>query len=64
MEKGREEVRKSISGSAIKLLTKKFGTLPEDMTERIEKLPIETLKTIIDNIFDLKSLDEVSEYLK
>ncbi|WP_196007999.1 Rpn family recombination-promoting nuclease/putative transposase [Clostridium tyrobutyricum] len=64
MEKGREEVRKSISGSAIKLLTKKFGTLPEDMTERIEKLPIETLKAIIDNIFDLKSLDEVSEYLK
>ncbi|MBV4438462.1 Rpn family recombination-promoting nuclease/putative transposase [Clostridium tyrobutyricum] len=64
MEKGREEVRKSISGSAIKLLTKKFGALPEDMTERIEKLPIETLKTIIDNIFDLKSLDEVSEYLK
>ncbi|WP_058953351.1 Rpn family recombination-promoting nuclease/putative transposase [Clostridium tyrobutyricum] len=64
MEKGREEVRKSISGSAIKLLTKKFVTLPEDMTERIEKLPIETLKTIIDNIFDLKSLDEVSKYLK
>ncbi|WP_077369179.1 Rpn family recombination-promoting nuclease/putative transposase [Anaerosalibacter sp. Marseille-P3206] len=68
MEKGMEkgiqqgERRKSLN-YAIKLLTKKFGKLPEDYKEKLNNADIEILDLIIEEIFSLESLDDIDKYL-
>lgn len=56
------ERRKSLN-YAIKLLTKKFGKLPEDYKERLNNADTEILDLIIEEIFSLESLDDVDKYL-
>ena len=72
IRKGREEGRKEgkkeglLEGrrkTLIKLLTKKFEVLPDDMYVKIENSDSDVLETIIDEIFDLKSLDDINKYL-
>lgn len=68
IEKGREEgIEKgecyALSKTAIRLLTKKFGILPEANSSKIKKLDVVTLEIIIDEIFEYKSLDEINKYL-
>jgi len=48
----------------ITLLTKKFGSLPENLLKNInESNDIDILQKIIDNIFDVTSFDEVIDFL-
>lgn len=47
----------------MKLLTKKFGTLPEEIRIGISKLDLVTLEVIIDGIFEYQSLEEVKKYI-
>ncbi|GLI20233.1 hypothetical protein TSYNTROPHJE_20460 [Tepidanaerobacter syntrophicus] len=61
LEKGKREERIT---TAIKLLTKKFGPLPEEFKSKISKLDAVTLEVIIDGIFDYESLDDVKKYIK
>lgn len=56
------ERRKSIN-YAIKLLTKRFGRLPEDYKKRIENADIEILDLIIEEIFSFEGLDDVKKYI-
>jgi hypothetical protein len=58
---GRVEERIEV---VIKLLTKRFGQLPEDLTTKVHAADEIHLGTIIDDIFQIQSLEEVSEYLK
>ncbi|GAQ25683.1 Rpn family recombination-promoting nuclease/putative transposase [Tepidanaerobacter syntrophicus] len=60
LEKGKREERIT---TAIKLLTKKFGPLPEELKSKISKLDSVTLEIIIDGIFDYESLDDVKKYI-
>lgn len=60
LQEGRRE--KSLH-YAIKLLTKKFGRLPENYRAKIENADIETLDLIIEEIFALESLHEIDKYL-
>ncbi|HFL3828471.1 TPA: Rpn family recombination-promoting nuclease/putative transposase [Clostridioides difficile] len=60
IEKG--EHRKSLN-YAIKLLTKKFGKLPEDYKEKLNNADIEILDLIVEEIFSLESLDDIDKYL-
>lgn len=64
IEKGIQqgERRKSLN-YAIKLLTKKFGKLPEEYKEKLNNADIEILDLIIEEIFSLESLDDVDKYL-
>ena len=64
IEKGIQqgERRKSLN-YAIKLLTKKFGKLPEEYKEKLNNADIEILDLIIEEIFSLESLDNVDKYL-
>ena len=59
--KGRQEERLN---TTMKLLTKKFGTLPEEIRIGISKLDSVTLEVIIDDIFEYQSLEDVKKYIQ
>lgn len=68
MEKGLEKgmatgETNALVKTAIKLLTKKFGILPEEVKMKISKLDNSTLEIIIDGIFEYKGLEDVEKYL-
>ncbi|SHF12553.1 Rpn family recombination-promoting nuclease/putative transposase [Caloramator proteoclasticus] len=71
-EEGREEgIKKGIKEgermalvkSIIKVLTKKFGILPDEIKNRIEVLDIATLELMFDEALDFTSLEEIKKYL-
>jgi len=65
MEAGMETGEaKALARTAIKLLTKKFGLLPEEFKTGISKLDPPTLDVMIDGILDYESLEEVKRYLQ
>lgn len=64
LEKGMEKGESNaLAKTSIKLLTKKFGVLPEDVKTKIYKLDNSTLEIIIEGIFEYKSLDDVKKYI-
>lgn len=72
-EKGREEgiakglqegETKTLVRTTIKFLIKKFGIIPDDLKESIQKLDAPTLEIIIDNILEYESLDQIKKYIR
>lgn len=64
MEKGMEKGEtKALARTAIKLLTRKFDSVPENLKQGITELDAPTLEVIIDNIFEYNSLDDVKKYI-
>ncbi|WP_028309770.1 Rpn family recombination-promoting nuclease/putative transposase [Desulfitibacter alkalitolerans] len=72
-EEGREEGKmkgikegetRALAKTAVRLLTKKFGALPEEAKSKIEKLDAVTLEIIIDEILEYKSLEDAKKYLQ
>jgi predicted transposase YdaD len=61
IEKGKQEERLN---TTIKLLTKKFGFLPEDLRTSISELDPATLEGIIEDIFNYESLEDVKRYIQ
>ncbi len=61
LEKG--EV-KALVNTVIKLLTKKFGTVPEELKTEISKLDTITLEVIIGDILEYQSLEDVRKYIQ
>jgi hypothetical protein len=47
----------------LKLLTKKFKNLDDILKKKIEELDSDKLNSIIENILDIESLQEVEKYL-
>lgn len=65
MEKGLERGKtEALLKTAIKLLTKKFGLIPEELKTRISELDASTLDVMIDGILDYESLEDVNKYLQ
>ena len=60
-EKGRQE---GLVETTVHLLTKKFSKLPQKYIRKIKVQNSETLREILDNIFELQSLDQLEHYLK
>lgn len=54
---------KTLARTAIKFLIKKFGVVPEDLKEGIQKLDAPTLEIIIDNILEYEDLEQVKKYI-
>lgn len=68
-EEGKEEGiiegrQKERLNTTMKLLTKRFGALPEGIRMGISKLDSITLEVIIDGIFEYQSLEDVKKYIK
>ena len=64
-EKGVQEgQQKILVETVVRLLTKKLGKLPLKFVKKIEVQNSETLSEILDNIFDLQSLEQLESYLK
>lgn len=61
IEKG---VKKSLVKTNIRLLTKKFGPLTDELKKGISELDIDTLEVITDNILEFKSLDDIKKYVQ
>lgn len=65
MEQGIEKGEtKALVRTAIKLLTRKFGSVPEDIKQGISKLDASTLDVILDRVLDYESLEDVKRYLQ
>lgn len=65
MEKGLEKGKtEALLRTALKLLTKKFGFIPEELKTRISELDASTLEVMIDGILDYESLEDVKRYLQ
>ncbi|WP_273701894.1 DUF4351 domain-containing protein [Tepidanaerobacter acetatoxydans] len=65
LEKGLEKGKvAALAKTALKLLSRKFGPLPEEFKSKISKLDLVTLEIIIDGISDYESLDDVKKYIK
>ncbi|MDD4627400.1 MAG: Rpn family recombination-promoting nuclease/putative transposase [Syntrophomonas sp.] len=62
IEKGIEEGEaNALARTAIKLLTKKFGLLPEELKTGISELDPPTLDIMIDGILDYESLEDIKK---
>ncbi len=62
-DEGREEGKRALAKSTIKLLRKKLKNIPENIVETILKLPLEKIEKINGDIFDIESLEELKKYL-
>ncbi len=64
IKEGRKEEKKAtLYKTAIRLLTKRFGELSEEIKSKISGLEAETLEIIIDSIFEYENLDDVKKYI-
>ncbi|MDD4627401.1 MAG: Rpn family recombination-promoting nuclease/putative transposase, partial [Syntrophomonas sp.] len=64
-EEGIEEGEvNALARTAIKLLTKKFGLLPEELKTGISELDPPTLDIMIDGILDYESLEDIKKYIQ
>ena len=69
IEKGRKEGREEgleegLQRPALKLLIKKFGSLPAEYKEEIKKKDAVELDVILDNIIDMESISDLEKYIK
>ncbi len=55
---------RGIAKTVVKLLTKKFEFVPEEMKEKIFQLDTLTLETIIEGVLEYQSLEDVKKYLE
>ena len=51
-------------GCVQKQLRKRFGPLPEDLSDRVGTLPLEQLERLGESLFDFASLAEVERWLQ
>lgn len=67
IEKGRKEAIEKIRlkdvETVLKLLNKKFGNVGMEFNDKIQNLNSDKLKLIIEDIFDIDTLDELRQYL-
>ncbi|APM38514.1 hypothetical protein BS101_07050 [Clostridium kluyveri] len=54
---------KTLARTAVKLLIKKFGIIPDDLKQSMQKLDVPTLEIIIDNILEYENLEQVKKYI-
>ncbi len=64
LERGLEKgVVTTLSSTLIKLLTKRFGLLPQELKDLIRKTDVDSLEIAVDGILDYQSLEDVKRLL-
>ena len=64
LEQGRQEARSRQRSLILRLLTRRVGAVPESLTDRISKLPIEQLESLAEALLDFTCLDDLSNWLE
>jgi predicted transposase YdaD len=63
-EEGKQEGRREGElRTILRILDRKFGTLPPQLVSQISALPIERLDDLADAVLDLQNLDELVRWL-
>ncbi|SHJ57541.1 DUF4351 domain-containing protein [Paramaledivibacter caminithermalis] len=63
-EKGIQQGRKDEKvNTVLKFLTKRFGILPDEIKEKIEKLDMINLDIILDKVLEYKDIDDLKKFL-
>ena len=62
IEEERENFRLKDIGRVKNFLTKKFGLLNNDYSQKIESLDSDKLNLIVENILDIENLEDVEKY--
>lgn len=62
-DRAKEEERERLARIVLKLLTKRFGIIPVEIREKVEKLDAYNLEVINEEILDFENLDDVKRYL-
>jgi hypothetical protein len=60
-QEGREE---ELQRMTLKLLIKKFGSLPVGYKEKLKKKDAVELDVILNNIIDMESISDLEKYMK
>ena len=63
IKQGIEKARLKDVETVLKLLNKKFGNVSIEFNNKIQNLDSDKLKLIIEDIFDIDTLDELRQYL-
>ena len=63
-KEGKEQgLKEGKTETLLKLLVKRFGKIPQEYKESIQKLPVETIDIISLEIFDMKEIKDIEKYL-
>lgn len=62
-DRAKEEERERLVRIVLKLLTKRFGIIPVEIREKVEKLDAYNLEVINEEILDFENLNDVKRYL-
>ncbi len=64
IEKGREQgIEEGKKSLLVRLLQKRFGSIPKEIEEAIEKTSYDRLEKMEDVLFDIQNIDEVKKWL-
>ena len=63
LKEGLEKARLKDVETVLKLINKKFGNESIEFNDKIQNLDSDKLKLIIEDIFDIDTLDELRQYL-
>lgn len=63
-EEGREEVREAMANAISRQLTKRLGTLSEEMRSSISSLPVSALEDLGEALLDFTSLNDLQSWLE
>lgn len=69
MEKGKEEGMKlgeveALERTALRLLVKRFESIPDELRKEISESDLKTLETVIENILDYEKIEDVRKYIQ
>jgi len=64
LEQGLEQGRQKEAALLLRLLGRRFGEIPANLTEQIRSLPVENLETLGEALLDFQSLSDLVAWLE
>lgn len=63
-EEGREETREATANIIVRLLTKRFGEIPQDVRSLVAGLPLPMLEALAEALLDFTSVADLQAWLE
>ena len=64
LERGLEQGRQKEAALLLRLLGRRFGEIPANLTEQIRSLPVENLETLREALLDFHNLSDLVAWLE